>query len=300
MKIPSKYKFWRWHIVLKIKYAIIAFFKPKHISLKYWINSNIYTWDYKIKPYNWGDSVNVKLAELISTKTIIPYKYSYKKGTIAMMGSILPWAIDKNTIIWGSGTLSSQDPLWNTIEKPLSVRAVRGPLTRQLLLSRGIDCPEVYGDPALLFPRFYSPNVEKRYKFGVILHVSTQANAAVYSKLNAILGGGNMLIINPKQFSSWHSFIDDICSCNTILSSSLHGIIIADAYEIPNAWISLDENHPDNNFKFKDYYLSVGKDITQPLNFDTMTSEQIQDCVQHWRKPNIDLDKLLSVCPFYK
>ena len=299
MKIPSKYKFWRWHIVLKIKYAIIAFFKPKHISLKYWINSNIYTWDYKIKPYNWGDFVNVKLAELISTKTIIPYKYSYKKGTISMMGSILPWAIDKNTIIWGSGTLSSQDPLWNTIEKPLSVRAVRGPLTRQLLLSRGIDCPEVYGDPALLFPRFYSPNVEKRYKFGVILHVSTQANSAVYSKLNAILGG-NMLIINLKQFSSWNSFIDDICSCNTILSSSLHGIIIADAYEIPNAWISLDENHPDNNFKFKDYYLSVGKDITQPLNFDTMTSEQIQDCVQHWRKPNIDLDKLLSVCPFYK
>ena len=299
MKIPSKYKFWRWHIVLKIKYAIIAFFKPKHISLKYWINSNIYTWDYKIKPYNWGDFVNVKLAELISTKTIIPYKYSYKKETIAMMGSILPWAIDKNTIIWGSGTLSSQDPLWNTIEKPLSVRAVRGPLTRQLLLSRGIDCPEVYGDPALLFPRFYSPNVEKRYKFGVILHVSTQANSAVYSKLNAILGG-NMLIINLNQFSSWNSFIDDICSCNTILSSSLHGIIIADAYEIPNAWISLDENHPDNNFKFKDYYLSVGKDITQPLNFDTMTSEQIQDCVQHWRKPNIDLDKLLSVCPFYK
>ena len=299
MKIPSKYKFWRWHIVLKIKYAIIAFFKPKHISLKYWINSNIYTWDYKIKPYNWGDFVNVKLAELISTKTIIPYKYSYKKGTISMMGSILPWAIDKNTIIWGSGTLSSQDPLWNTIEKPLSVRAVRGPLTRQLLLSRGIDCPEVYGDPALLFPRFYSPNVEKRYKFGVILHVSTQANSAVYSKLNAILGG-NMLIINLNQFSSWNSFIDDICSCNTILSSSLHGIIIADAYEIPNAWISLDENHPDNNFKFKDYYLSVGKDITQPLNFDTMTSEQIQDCVQHWRKPNIDLDKLLSVCPFYK
>ena len=299
MKIPSKYKFWRWHIVLKIKYAIIAFFNPKHISLKYWINSNIYTWDYKIKPYNWGDFVNVKLAELISTKTIIPYKYSYKKETIAMMGSILPWAIDKNTIIWGSGTLSSQDPLWNTIEKPLSVRAVRGPLTRQLLLSRGIDCPEVYGDPALLFPRFYSPNVEKRYKFGVILHVSTQANSAVYSKLNAILGG-NMLIINLKQFSSWNSFIDDICSCNTILSSSLHGIIIADAYEIPNAWISLDENHPDNNFKFKDYYLSVGKDITQPLNFDTMTSEQIQDCVQHWRKPNIDLDKLLSVCPFYK
>ena len=106
-----------------------------------------------------------------------------------------------------------------------------------------------------------------------------------------------MLIINPKQFYKWNSFIDDICSCEAIVSSSLHGIIIADAYEIPNVWISLDENHPDDNFKFKDYYLSVNKDISKPLNFDTITSEVIQDHLQSWQKPTIDLDKLLSVCP---
>lgn len=297
MKIPSKYKFWRYPFVLKCKYALTALLKPKHLSLKYWINSNIYIWSSKIKPYNWGDFVNVKLAELISGKAIIPYKFSCKKETIAMMGSILPWAIDRDTIVWGSGTLSSQDPFWDTIEKPLSVRAVRGPLTRQLLLSRGIECPEIYGDPALLFPRYYTSNVEKRYKYGVILHVSTKTNETIYSKLNTILGGGNMLIINPKQFSQWHSFIDDICSCEAIVSSSLHGIIIADAYEIPNVWISLDENHPDDNFKFKDYYLSVNKDISKPLNFDTITSEVIQDHLQSWQKTTIDLDKLLSVCP---
>ena len=106
-----------------------------------------------------------------------------------------------------------------------------------------------------------------------------------------------MLIINPKQFPQWHSFIDDICSFEAIVSSSLHGIIIADAYEIPNVWISLDENHPDDNFKFKDYYLSVNKDISKPLNFDTITPEVIQDHLQSWQKPTIDLDKLLSVCP---
>ena len=105
------------------------------------------------------------------------------------------------------------------------------------------------------------------------------------------------MIINPKQFSQWHSFIDSICSCEAIISSSLHGIIIADAYETPNVWISLDENHPDDNFKFKDYYLSVNKDISQPLNFDTITPQQIQIHIQHWQKPDIDLDKLLSVCP---
>ena len=296
MKIPSKYKFWRFPFVLRMRHALTALFIPKYISLKYWINSNIYIWSGKINPYNWGDYVNLKLAELISGKTIIPYKFSCKKETIAMMGSILPWAIDKNTIVWGSGALSSKDSLWDTIDKPLSVRAVRGPLTRQLLVSRGIECPEVYGDPALLFPKYYSPDIEKKYKFGVILHVSTSINDEVYSKLHAVLGF-NILIINPKCFSLWHSFIDNICSCEAILSSSLHGIIIADAYEIPCVWISLNENHPDDNFKFKDYYLSVGKHIAQPLNFDTITTEQIQDSLRQWIKPNIDLDKLLSVCP---
>ena len=51
---------------------------------------------------------------------------------------------------------------------PQKVLAVRGPLSRNYLLENGVDCPDVYGDPALLFPKYYKPHIYKKYKLGII------------------------------------------------------------------------------------------------------------------------------------
>ena len=76
----------------------------------------------------------------------------------------------------------------------------------------------------------------------------------------------------------------------------MHGIIIADAYHIPNVWISVtNKEHPDNNFKFKDYYLSVGKETSNPIDFTN--KPQIINALNIWKEPVIDLDGLLEVCP---
>lgn len=295
MKIPRKYKIWRYPLLLKLCYGLKSCFNKEFYSIKYWINANTFIWDCKIKPYNWGDYVNLVLAGFISSKKVFPYLYVTSKKTIAMMGSILPWAIDENTIVWGSGCLDSNDPLWKNINKPKQVLAVRGPLTRDVLLKNSIDCPEIYGDPALLFPRYYSPQIEKKYQYGVILHVSTNITESILSKVESIYGT-SVLLINPKKFNHWNEFIDSILSCKNILSSSLHGIIIADAYHIPNVWISVTNmEHPDNNFKFKDYYLSVGKDTINPIDFTNKPS--IINTLETWTEPVIDLDRLLEVCP---
>lgn len=228
MRIPRKYKFWRYPLGCYLHYGLQSFITKKCVSIKYWINSNTYLWDYKITPYNWGDYINLVLAELISGKKALPYKYGSAKESVAMVGSILPWAIDANTTIWGSGCLNSKDNLWDSVENPKQVLAVRGPLTRQVLINHGIPCPEVYGDPALLFPMFYQPKIEKKYKYGIILHASTSFSRSIISLCYSLFGN-NVIFINPRSFKKWNEFIDNILSCEYILSSSLHGIIIADA-----------------------------------------------------------------------
>ena len=295
--IPSKYKFWRYPLFFKIKYRLITIFSRQSICIKYWINAPVFLWTTSIKNYNWGDYINQPLAELISGRRVIPHRF-YAKPSVAMVGSILPWAITSDTIIWGSGCLDSHDTGWNHVEKPQKVSAVRGPLTRKVLLEHGIDCPEVYGDPALLFPRYYSPTPRQtRYKVGIILHVSSDYTSLPdFSYLS-----DSILIINPAKFGKWQDFIDDILSCDMILSSSLHGLIIADAYCVPNLWIALtNSEHPDDNFKFKDYYFSTNRDVTNPVVLERLTPIELQKCHNNWIEPRIDLDGLLNSCPFFE
>lgn len=293
--VPSKWKFWRFPLALKIRYGISSICHKNSLCVKYWINSPIFLWTPRIPHYNWGDYINLPFSKLISGKTIIPYSFC-KQPSVAMIGSILPWVIDKDTIVWGSGCLNSTDPLWSYVEPPKKVCAVRGPLTRQVLLKHGIECPEIYGDPAMLISRYYHPNKTKRYKYGIIFHVSSINEGKEWFKKMSL---ESILWIDPHIYKDWHNFIDQICSCEIILSSSLHGIIIADAYQIPNLWITLThQEHPDDNFKFRDYFLSVGKSIEKPLPLVDLTPAKIDLYAKTWQPPVIDVNKLIAACPF--
>ncbi|MCQ2311450.1 MAG: polysaccharide pyruvyl transferase family protein [Paludibacteraceae bacterium] len=294
-KVPSNYKVWRYPLILKIRYGLSSICHKDAICIKYWINSRIFLWTFHVPHYNWGDFINLPFANLLSNKVIIPHLFC-AKPSIAMIGSILPWAMTKDTIVWGSGCLNSKDSSWDNVECPKKVCAVRGPLTRKVLLEHGIECPEIYGDPAMLLPKYYHPQTIKHYKFGIIFHASSLRVGEEWlqsSKLDSVLW------INPCKYSHWHDFIDSICSCEIILSSSLHGIIIADAYKIPNIWITLThQEHPDDNFKFKDYFLSVGKDIKEPLSLENLMSDNITQYMKTWQPPSIDIEKLIASCPF--
>src|SRR5690606_8857665 len=90
--------------------------------------------------------------------------YKWDKTHYATIGSILHH-VTKDSIVWGSGIIDKQQP----IEKA-DFLAVRGPHTREFLLELGYECPEVYGDPALLLSKHYYPEIEKKYKIGIIPH----------------------------------------------------------------------------------------------------------------------------------
>lgn len=278
--------------ILLDKLNILTFI-PELFSLqkKVWVSYALPRW--RKSNYNWGDDVNSILINMISSKVVIPYQYSWLKRTHYLcIGSIIQWYSDKSAVIWGSGLLYPVDSL----KSPKQVLAVRGPLTRDCLIKCGISCPPVYGDPALLFPRYYNPEIKKTYKFGVICHISelNDLKKNIYLKENC-------LFINIKEYGNWTCFIDQILSCEMILSSSLHGVIVSDAYLIPNLWCQFTNYVAENSgFKFKDYYLSVKKNIDKPFLLKTIADYNKLELLvkERWSKPVIDLDHLLEVCPF--
>lgn len=238
---------------------------------------------------NWGDTINPILIEKISgiKPTLVKNNPDY-----LCVGSILSWAT-KNTIVWGSGFIAKD----RKIKYDIDIRAVRGPLTRNMVLEQGYNCPEIYGDPALLYPRFYKPNIQKKYRFGIIPHYVDQNS----KWLNQFLNNANVKIIDikvPSDERFINKFVDEVNECEIILSSSLHGIIAADAYGIPSYWIELSNNVIGNGFKFRDYFSSVGRPNIEP--FRPNYTDKIKDFSSDFYKYdiNIDLDLLYEACPF--
>lgn len=250
--------------------------------------------------YNWGDDINPILIELINPSLkAIPRVYSFnfkKKNDYLCIGSVITFQATPHSVIWGSGVQFPEHEITyaGQVIKPYKVLAVRGPLTRKYLLEKGIECPEIYGDPALLLPRYYTPKSQKKYKCGIIPHFKDKESPLVQK----LAENNDIHFIDVQNVKDWRYFIEEIASCEFILSSSLHGIIIADTYNVPNSWVEFDRIDL-KRFTFRDYFYAVGKNIDIPISIDeNLGAEDILKLKQTWQPPVIDLDKLMLVCPF--
>ena len=237
---------------------------------------------------NFGDAANTELVKLITgyTPQVIQADCILDNINYLIIGSTLKFG-DNNSIVWGAGFQTKEDKFQDF--KPV-IKSVRGPKTRDRLLELGFECPEVYGDPVLLFPRYYKPVVEKKYILGIVIHHKDEELDVVK---NMVLPEG---VIKIRHDMGTYEFIDTICSCENIASSSLHGIIVADAYGIPAIQIKFNDSNIDN-FKFEDYYMSVSRPMVEPLLIETIVLESILSSFYEY-KINIDLDKLFEACPF--
>lgn len=213
---------------------------------------------------NFGDLLSRYVIEKLSGKSIVKYQEDNTYHLCAI-GSILERnEICCNTVVWGSGFLSPQ-PQWKIkltyirqllrkkVGKPYYL-AVRGTSSRDVLLKAGYECPDVYGDPALLMPLLYTPKTAiKKYNVGVVLHRKHKKLAKLFAKIESI-----KIIDIDRNYDNLEEFIDEVCSCKTIVSSSLHGIVIANTYKIPSVRLiikgyPLGKTDARDLFKFGDY-----------------------------------------------
>lgn len=248
---------------------------------------------------NFGDLVGAYLVEKISNKKVVwvhPKKWHFKdyfQPIYVTAGSILA-NVNTKCVVWGSGIIQKDQ-----IVKSAKFLAVRGPQTRKNLMAQGYDVPEVYGDPALLLPKYYNPDIKKTYKLGIVPHY------ADYEFVNEMYKEVEDVLIIDLMTLSIESVTDLFLKCERILSSSLHGIIISHAYQIPAVWIEFSDKLYGDGIKFRDYFESVNLPSYQPNN--VTDSSGIQDVVDNFdtfpnlpKESDVQLlqDGLLKACPF--
>ena len=208
----------------------------------------LYWWQPRDGRINVGDHLSKVMVEAILALRDLELtgKRDLRRRLFAI-GSVLHNARDGETV-WGSG-INAKIPENMHRFRSLDVRAVRGPLTRQWLAGRGIDVPEVYGDPALLMPAFYPRE---------LVGATTQTDFLVIPHFNEPV----------DRYAAWHdhlllpstpplAFVRALLGARTVVSSSLHGVILAEAYGIPAVY--LDSGNGEARFKYDDYYAGTGR-----------------------------------------
>jgi len=197
---------------------------------------------------NAGDAAsNYLVGRLLGADIVLSDEAPLDRTNLIAVGSILQWA-DRHSIIWGSGLLSAEV---RVREKPDTVLAVRGHLTRQRLRTMGIPCPETVGDPGILISDCVAPTRKVPGRIGIVPHYRDLAHPFV-----AAAQDQGAVLINPMV--SLESYLAAVASCETIVSSSLHGIVFAHSFGIRAAWAKLSPNVLGDGFKFRDYYSSIG------------------------------------------
>lgn len=170
-----------------------------------------------------------------------------RPGILLAVGSILNFSYYSKLNVWGSGLISKDRKITKR-----KFYAVRGKLTREILINQGHQIPEVYGDPAILLPLVYQPKTDKKYKIGIIPHYEH------YEELKNI-EDENTIVIN--LLDDIETVIEQIVSCEKTLSTSLHGIIVSHAYQTPSLWTVFEQTDEiklkGDDMKFEDYFSSV-------------------------------------------
>lgn len=253
------------------------------------------------KKENYGDLLSKYLVEKISgkeVKWVHPKKqpfYRLDKTNYVTIGSIIHHT-SRNSIVWGSGIIDKQQRI-----EEADYRAVRGPQTRRFLLDLGYRCPEVYGDPALLLPKYYHPEIYKKYKVGIIPHYND------FKFVSELYNNEQDILVIDLMTLDVEEVTRQILSCEKTISSSLHGVIVSHAYEIPSIWVEFSDKVFGDGIKYRDYLESVKIPYYKAEFLDIkLELEEIEGLFEKYpslpKEGRVDklCEGLMRVCPFGK
>jgi len=267
----------------------------------------------------------------MSGRPIVRVPFKCNLNRLSAVGTI-GHALSEGVVdVWGSGSSASKNPQEGKAAQPytipanteLRVHATRGPLSWALLTGAPPPPSAVFGDPVWLLPRFYRPQVTPRWELGIIMHLSEHHDrnpdltASPLHQRYDIPGDLATSIkrldtITAVSAEALRQRIDDILSCTRIVSTSLHGMVIAESYGIPCLYFpprvkfrglgTVDlSDEPNINSRFADLYLGLGlkqlEVFAQRRNEATDWEKVIAAIDLAWRPKAFDAQRLIDVFP---
>lgn len=195
---------------------------------------------------NFGDQLNVTLLHHYGYEAVscIP-----TNADMVLIGSILDFLPpDFMGTILGSGFM------WEKNVKRFEqakIIGVRGKLSARPYIDTVPNL--LYGDPGLLAHVILNRPVSKKFLIGVVPHYMDKDDTRIQLLKERFPEAIHIIDVqqDPKQV------IETIAGCEYILSSSLHGLVTADALGIPNRWLVQSNKIMGDHFKFYDYYSSL-------------------------------------------
>lgn len=281
-------------LINKIQYPFFEIFYYRKRLYVYCFCDKLFC---KTKKNNIGDDLNIDFLELLFGKKIIKPEFALfqHKKTYSFIGSILEYVCnqDETVTVWGTGFKYSSNNLRDEDIRKNKYLAVRGPLTRDIILKAGGRCPAIYGDPGILISRYIKVDRNIKYKFGIIPHkMELKSDNVRNLSMNP-----SVKLLDLVHYTSMKDFLEQLNSCEYILSSSLHGLIFADSYNIPNLWVRFGLKVDGDGFKYRDYYEGVNK-TAQCIDMSSETDmKKIENEILKWQPITVD-KKFIESCPF--
>lgn len=280
---------------------------------------------------NLGDALSGVMVSLLAGLPVDHVAHDSPRRRMAAVGTIGHSLLNGEVVVWGTGTSRYRNPGAPADQRVpvapvagtrLKITATRGPVSRRILGEGNAVGPAVYGDPVWLLPRFYPGPQTKRWKLGVIIHLADLQDRSfeVHPKPDYVryvvppeLADDVRLIhtVTPIGLDGMRDRLDEILSCERLVSTSLHGMVFAESYGIPCLYfspraprgLSMAELDPDGpmDLRITDLYRGLDRDRIpvwgQPRREPTDWPALMAAIDRAWQPSGFDADPLLDAFP---
>ena len=214
---------------------------------------------------NFGDALSQLVVAHVSGREVA--HTGPKRAELWAIGSLMHVArqnrdaFRRRPVLWGTGMLGYVP---RDVLEHVDVALLRGPVGAALM---GLKDTR-FGDPGLLAAEALGPAPQRTDTIGLVPHHSLLGDPMITALLEA---EPRLRLIDVRD--TCVEVCHAIGSCAHVFASSLHGLIVADAFGVPNTWV-----HPgdQSHFKYYDYAASVGRVLARPLALD-----EILDALPH-------------------